>query len=74
MIDLVLKKKFTYLRASKKLNIKLSTAKLIIKTYAERGAIFDPVLRRNIRFDSEEPVARQESEIEAPNVDAQEGI
>ena len=69
----MLKKNFTYLRASKKLNIKLSTAKLIIKTYAERGVIFDPTLRKNVRAANEEPVIKQEEGNQEPNVDAQDG-
>jgi hypothetical protein len=60
-VNLVLDKGYTYLRASKKLRIKLSTAKLIVKRFKERGTFFDPTTKQDIKPESHPPAIVNEN-------------
>lgn len=47
LIDLVIEKGKGVAQASKRLNIKLSTAKHILKTYAEKGYLYNKKMHKS---------------------------
>lgn len=61
LIDLIEKEEFTLCRAARKLNIKFSTARLILKKYEETGTFFNKNMRR-VRKGKEEHVKQEEDD------------
>lgn len=45
LVALVLDSGYTYLRAAKRLRLKLSTAKLIVKRFKDHGDLYDPTTK-----------------------------
>jgi transposase len=51
---MILNEKLTYVKASQILNIKLSTAKLIVKRFKEKGTFFNPFEKEEHHLEDQE--------------------
>lgn len=57
----VLEQGKSLIKVAKRLNIKLSTAKLILKNYKTTGKIFDKTMKRCKKENKEEKIEREEA-------------
>jgi len=61
LVNDVLEQGKSVIRVAKRLNIKLSTAKLILKNYKITGQLLQKNMKRCKKFRTEQPAAREEA-------------